>query len=58
VWEDDTLTVTGLLQNFDGVNNVSDGANPDHSQPTTVVLEKGEDSDYDLACSRLAPAAG
>jgi len=57
-WQGDTLTVSGNLVDFDGVNNVSDGANPDHIGTTTVVLQKGGDADYEAACARLTPAAG
>ena len=53
-WHGDELTVSGLLTQFDGVHNVSDGANPDHMQPTTVTLTKGTDADYEAACAGLA----
>jgi hypothetical protein len=53
-WDGDELTVTGSLTDYDGVNNISDGANPDHMQPTTVELRKGADADYESACAGLA----
>ncbi len=53
-WHGDDLTVAGALSDFDGVNSISDGANPDHMQPTTVDLRKGTDADYETACASLA----
>jgi hypothetical protein len=53
-WHGDDLTVTGTLSDYDGVNSVFDGANPDHMQPTVVQLRKGADADYQVACDRLA----
>jgi hypothetical protein len=57
-WKGDTLTVSGNLQDFDGVNSVYDSADPDHTGTVTVVLAKGSDADYEAACSRLTPAPG
>jgi hypothetical protein len=53
-WHGDDLTVTGHLKDFDGVHDVSDGANPDHTALTTVRLQKGADADYETACARLS----
>ncbi|MEA2826374.1 MAG: hypothetical protein QOG43_813 [Actinomycetota bacterium] len=53
-WHGDDLTVSGHLSDYDGVNSVSDGANPDHNQPTAVKLQKGADADFESACAGLA----
>jgi len=53
-WHDGGLTVTGLLRDDFAEIGVSDAINPDHSQPTTVHLEKGDDADYEDACRSLS----
>jgi hypothetical protein len=58
VWKGDSLTVSGYMQDFDGTNSVSQSGNPDHSEVTTVALQKGSDADYSAACDRLPTSGG